>query len=411
MSFPLFVARRYLFSKKSHSAINIISAISAAGLALATAALICVLSVFNGFHDLIGGLYSTFDPQLEIVPVKGKYVDAADPLLKDVKQADGVAMISGSFQENALILYKGNPLVVNVKGVENNFGKVTGVDSIVYNVNNAHTPLPAMSAAGIDYAVPGYGLAARMGINFGQIQICAPRRGERINMANPIESFNVEDIFASGCYFQVNQKRYDENLLLTSLDFAQRLFGQAGKVTSFEVKLKTDADQDAVEAWIQKTVGNKYIVRNRMEQHEDMFRVMKIEKMMAFFFLAFIVLIACFNLVGSVAMLIIDKRADAETLHALGMNHRAVVRIFLSESRLITLIGTILGIVLGLALCFLQSHYGLIRLGGVEGSFIVDAYPVSVKWQDVLLVFVTAIVTGFAVVWYPVRYLCRRMLQ
>ncbi|MDO4930210.1 MAG: ABC transporter permease [Bacteroidales bacterium] len=411
MNFPFFVARRYLFSKKSHSTINIISAISAGGIAVATMALVCVLSVFNGFRDLIGGLYSAFDPQLEVAPVKGKYADAADPLLQSVREVDGVAAVSECFEENALILYKGNPVVVNVKGVDENFARVTGVDSIIYDQANAHVKMPALSAAGVHYAIPGYGLAARMGIAFGGVQLCAPRRGERINMANPLESFNVDDIFSSDVYFQVNQKRYDESYLMTSIDFARTLFEQPNRLTSLELKLDDGADVDAVKARVEAAVGPGYAVRDRMEQHADTFKVMAIEKLMAYFFLTFIVLIACFNLIGSVSMLIIDKRDNVDTLRSLGMDDRAISRIFLIESRLISFLGAVLGIVLGLVLCYLQQTFGFLQLGSPEGgNFIINAYPVSIRWMDILLVFVTVIVVGFATVWYPVRYLCRRML-
>lgn len=410
MNLPFFLARRYLFSKKSHSAINIISGISACGVALATAALICVLSVFNGFRDLIGGLYSTFDPQLEIVPVKGKFVAADDAALRRAVGVQGVALASACLEENALILYRGNPLVVTIKGVDANFGRVTGVDSIVYTPAGASVALPELSVAGLDYAVPGYGLACRMGVDFCQLQICAPRRGERINLVNPVESFNVADIFSTNLYFQVNQRRYDDVYLLTSLDFAQRLFEQEGRVTSLELKLRDGVDADEVERRVAAAAGPGFEVRNRMEQHQETFKVMEVEKLMAYAFLTFIALVACFNIIGSVSMLIIDKRENILTLRSLGMEDRTVSHIFLIESLLITVVGAVCGVLLGLLLCWLQQTFGFLRLGGEEGSFIVDAYPVSVQLLDVVLVFVTVVVVGFLSVCYPVRYLSRRFL-
>lgn len=410
MSFPLLLARRYLFSKKSHNAINIISGISVGGIALATMAMVCVLSVFNGFRDLIGGLYSTFDPQLQVVPAAGKFADAADPALQRVRKAEGVALAAECFEENALILYRGNPLVVTIKGVDERFGRVTGLDSIIIDTKNNHAPLPDLSAAGIHYGVPGYGLACRMGIDFGQLQICAPRRGERINMANPAESFNVEDLFSSGLYFQVNQKRYDDTYLLTSLDFARTLFEQEGKISSLELRLRDGADPERVKAAVERAAGRNYIVRDRAEQHQDTFSVMKIEKLVAYLFLTFILLVASFNIIGSVSMLIIDKRADIDTLRCLGADDRTIVRIFLLESRLITLLGATVGVLLGLCLCLVQQQFGLLRLGGAGGNFIVDAYPVSVRPLDVAVVLATVVAVGFATVWLPVRYLSRRML-
>lgn len=410
MSLSFFLARRYLFSKKSHNAINVISGISVGGIALATMAMVCVLSVFNGFRDLIGGLYSTFDPQLEVVPAKGKYADAADAALQRVRRVDGVDRVSECLEENALILYRGNPLVVTVKGVDAAFGRVTGVDSIIYDRNNRHVPLPDLSAAGVHYGIPGYGLAYRTGIDFGQLQICAPRRGERINMANPAESFNVADLFSLGLFFQVNQKRYDDAYLLTSLDFARGLFEQDGKISSLELRLRDDADPGRTKAAVIRAVGSDYVVRDRAEQHSDTFNVMKIEKFVAWLFLTFILLVASFNIVGSVSMLIIDKRDDVDTLRSLGADDRLIVRIFLLESRLITLLGAVIGVLAGLLLCYVQQRFGLIRLGGDGGNFIVDAYPVSVRLTDVLAVLATVVAVGFLTVWYPVRYLSRRML-
>ena len=411
MNFPFFLARRYLFSKKSHSAINIISGISIGGVALSTMALVCVLSVFNGFRDLIGGLYSAFDPQLEIVPAKGKLADAADPHLQAARKVAGVEGASECLEENALILYKGYPLVVTVKGVDDKFTTVTGVDSIVYEQSGQHAKLPPLSAANLNYAVPGYGLAYRMGTNFEQLQLVAPRKGERINMVNPAESFNVNDIFSTGCYFKVSQRKYDDTYLLTSLDFARTLFEQEGKVSSLGLRLKAGTDEAATQKAVQQAVGSGFKVLNRMEQHEETFSVMHVEKLMAYIFLTFILLVASFNIIGSISMLIIDKRENAATLRALGATDRDVVGVFLFESRLITLCGAVIGVVLGLALCWAQQTFGFIRLGSSQGSFIVDAYPVSVEAWDVVAVFFTVIVVGFLTVWYPVKYLSRKLVE
>lgn len=409
MHLPLYFARRYLFSRKSHSTINLISAISAGGIAVATMAMVCVLSVFNGLHDLFSGLYGNMDAALQVVPVRGKYADAGDAALMRVRHVPGVATVSEVFEENALILYKGNPLIVSVRGVDNNYPRVTGLGHIIFDDKDRRAALPALAAADISYAVPGYGLAMRMNPNFGQVQICAPRQGERINLANPAESFNVEDIFSSGCYFRVQQKQYDDNIIITSLDFARRLFERPTGVTSLELGLAPGAGISAVKQAVRQAVGPSYSVRDGIEQHESLFRINKIEKLMAYFFLAFIILIACFNLIGSVAMLIIDKRANAATLRSLGMTDRTVSAIFLTESRLITFIGAVVGIAGGLLLCWLQTTFGLVKFGA-EGNFIVDAYPVSVRALDVVVVFLTVIAVGFATPWYPVRYLCRRIL-
>lgn len=410
MHFPLFIARRYLFSKKSHNAINIISAISVGGVALATTALLCTLSVFNGFHDLIGSLYTAFDPQLEVAPAKGKFAAADDPALDAVRRDADVASVTECLEDNGLILFKGHPLVVMLKGVADNYAHTTGIDSILYQGERGGKGF-RLRAADIAYGTPGIGLAAQFGtIDYGTLQICAPRPGERINMANPAESFNVADLTASGVCFQVHQRKYDDNYLLVPLFFTQSLFEKDGQITALEVRLKDGVDVAAAKERLRTVVGERFTVKDRFEQQEDTFKIMNIEKMMAYLFLTFIVLVACFNIIGSVSMLIIEKRDDARTLRHLGATDGNIVRVFFYEGCIISLLGAVIGVVLGLALCWGQQTFGWLRLGGTTGNFIVDAYPVSVHALDVAAVFVTVVAVGFLSVWYPVRFLSRRLL-
>ena len=410
VNFPFFIARRYLFSKKSHNAINIISGISVGGVALATMALVCTLSVFNGFRDLISGLYTNFDPQIEVCPSVGKFADADDPLLQKVRKHKDVAVVSESLEENAMILFVGRPLIIKLKGVDEHFNHCTNIDSILY-LGESLRGSYVLEAAGVNYGIPSVGLTMQFGcVDYGKLPICAPRKGERINLANPSESFNVDNLHSPGIFFQVHQKTYDENYMLTSINFARNLFEQPGKITSLLLALRPGADTEQVKKELQQMLGDKFEVRNRYEQHKETFNIMEIEKTMAYLFLSFIVLIACFNIVGSVAMLIIDKREDVETLRHLGATDGMIVRIFLFESRMITLFGAIVGIILGLLLCYLQQTFGLLNFGSSAGSFIIDVYPVSVQWQDIVLVFVTVLAVGFLTVWYPVRYLTRKML-
>ncbi len=425
MSLSSVIARRYLFSRKSHSAINIIAAISATGIALATAALIVVLSVFNGFSELIGGLYSTFDPPLKVVPAAGKTTVVPAAKLAQLRQTKGVGAVSEVLEEKALILFRGAPLVVTVKGVDAQFAQVTHVERITHEVrpnyetaslDTLSTTFPALTAAGIEYAVPGAGLARRMGVAFGTMQLVAPRRGELINMANPLESLNVADIRStggttSGHVFEVSQKKYDDQLLLTSLPFARELFEQPDAVSALELSLSPGADAESVKARVEAVVGKNFRVMTRIEQHEDMFRLMSVEKLIAYFFLTFIVLIASFNLIGSVSMLIIDKRANVQTLRALGMQKSGVSAIFQKTSRLITLIGAAAGVVLGLAFCWAQQTFGLIKFGTGDGTFIIDVYPISVAPLDVAIVPLTVIVVGFLVAFFPIRWLCARLIE
>lgn len=404
---PFFVARRYLFSRKRISAINLVSAISVVGVAFGTAALLCTLSVFNGFHDLIGSLYTAFDPEVKIVAAKGKSFAADDPALEAVRRLPEVEAASASYTDNALILFCGNPQVITLKGVDDHFERVTGIRSILYPENGTYQ----LESAGLSYGIPGIGLASMMGsVDYGSIQICAPTRGERINLANPAASFNAEDLYSSGVCFAVSQKQYDEAYMIAPLAFAQRLFEHEGTLTSLELKLKPSADPEQALRRIRQTLGSGFKALNRAEQQEDTFNVMNIEKTMAYFFLTFILLVACFNIVGTVSMLMIDKRADVVTLRSLGADEGLIFRIFLCEGSMISFLGAVAGTLLGLLICYLQQTFGLLSLGGSSGNFIIDAYPVSIHPSDVVIVFLTVLIVGFLAVLYPVKYLTRRFL-
>lgn len=404
---PFFVARRYLFSRKRISAINLVSAISVVGVAFGTAALLCTLSVFNGFHDLIGSLYTAFDPEVKIVAAKGKSFAANDPALEAVRRLPEVEAVSASYTDNALILFRGNPQVITLKGVDEHFDRVTGIRSILYPENGTYQ----LESAGLSYGIPGIGLASMMGsVDYGSIQICAPTRGERINLANPAASFNAEDLYSSGVCFAVSQKQYDEAYMIAPLAFAQRLFEHEGTLTSLELKLKPSADPEQALRRIRQTLGSGFKALNRAEQQEDTFNVMNIEKTMAYFFLTFILLVACFNIVGTVSMLMIDKRADVVTLRSLGADEGLIFRIFLCEGSMISFLGAVAGTLLGLLICYLQQTFGLLSLGGSSGNFIIDAYPVSIHPSDVVIVFFTVLIVGFLAVLYPVKYLTRRFL-
>lgn len=405
MNFSFYIARRYLFSKKSHNAINVISAISVCGVALATLALVCTLSVFNGFQDLVSTFFTAFDPELKVVPASGKVFDGQDSRVAELRGMPEIALVSESVEDNALVQYQGRQAMAVVKGVEDNFSELTSIDTILFGQGEL-----LLHDEVVDYAIPGVQLLASLGtgIRFlDPLEIYAPKRGAKVNMANPAASFNTGNLFSSGLVFAVNQEKYDGSYIITSLQFARRLFQYTTEVSALNLKLKPGADVDAVKEKIEKRLGDGFRVLDRYEQQADTFRIMEIEKLISYLFLTFILMIACFNVIGSLSMLIIDKRDDVATLRNLGADERQILRIFLFEGRMITFIGAVAGIVLGVALCVLQQEFGLISLGA-SGSFIVDAYPVSVHFWDVVLVFVTVIVVGFLSVWYPVRYLFKK---
>ena len=405
MNFSFYIARRYLFSKKSHNAINVISAISVCGVALATLALVCTLSVFNGFQDLVSTFFTAFDPELKVVPASGKVFDGQDSRVAELRGMPEIALVSESVEDNALVQYQGRQAMAVVKGVEDNFSELTPIDTILFGQGEL-----LLHDEVVDYAIPGVQLLASLGtgIRFlDPLEIYAPKRGAKVNMANPAASFNTGNLFSSGLVFAVNQEKYDGSYIITSLQFARRLFQYTTEVSALNLKLRPGADVDAVKEKIEKRLGDGFRVLDRYEQQADTFRIMEIEKLISYLFLTFILMIACFNVIGSLSMLIIEKRDDVSTLRNLGADERQILRIFLFEGRMITFIGAVAGIVLGVALCVLQQEFGLISLGA-SGSFIVDAYPVSVHFWDVVLVFVTVIVVGFLSVWYPVRYLFKK---
>ena len=409
MNLPFYIARRYLFSKKKHNAINIISGISVCGVALATLALVCTLSVFNGFQDMVAGFFTAFDPDLKITIREGKVFEPQGAAFQEVRSLPEIGVWTETLEENAMVQYKDRQAMAIIKGVEDNFEELTSIDSLLYGAGEfiLHDSI-------VDYGVLGVELISELGTGLqfvDPLQVYAPKRNVRVNMANPSASFNRDYLFSPGVVFVVNQQKYDARYILTSLSFARNLFNYDTEVSAVELKLKPGADVTAVQRKIARILGGEFVVLDRYEQQADVFRIMEIEKFISYLFLTFILAIACFNVIGSLSMLILDKREDVETLRNLGADDRLIARIFLFEGRLISLFGALSGIVLGLLLCYIQQRFGIISLGGGNGSFIVDAYPVSVHVTDVVLIFITVITVGFLSVWYPVHYLTRRLLK
>jgi ABC-type transport system, involved in lipoprotein release, permease component len=402
MNFPFYIARRYLFSKKSTNAINVISAISVVGVAVATMALVVTLSVFNGFHDLVASFLTSFDPQLKVTPVKGKAVAADDPRLTSIRELPQVDVATECLEDQALIIYNGRQAMVTLKGVDDNFDQLTHINEILIGEGQFE-----LHAADMHYGLIGIRLADQLGTGYTYdqpLKVYAPRREGQFDFSAPEESFIEDELFSPGVLFNVRQAKYDKGYVITSLGFARRVFEQQGMVSSLELRLKPGSDFEKTKSEMRKIAGDDFYVKDRFEQQDETFKIMKIEKFIAYIFLTFILIVACFNIIGSLSMLIIDKKDDVVTLRNLGASNRQITQIFLFEGRLISAIGALLGIGIGLLLCWLQQTYGLVKLGSSTGSFVVNAYPVSVHPEDVILIFVTVLVVGFLAVWYPVRY-------
>jgi len=402
MGVSFFIARRYLFSKKSTNVINIISAISVIGVTVATMAMVVVLSVFNGFSDLVATFFTAFDPQIEVVPTTGKTVAADSPALVEIRKLPEVDVATECVEGQALAVYGDRQAMVTVKGVEDNFTQLTRINDICYGDG-----IFDLQAADLQYGTPGIRLAQTLGMPArydGYLRVYAPQRNGQIDLSNPLDGFVVDSLLSPGVVFCVQQGKYDKDHIITSINFARMLFQCDGELSNLEIKLKSGTDINAVKKKMQAICGDKFRVMDRYEQQEDTFKIMKIEKFMGYIFLTFILVVACFNIIGSLSMLIIDKKNDIATLRSLGARDSLVKRIFIFEGWLISIIGAVLGVGLGLLLCFLQQRYGLVSLGESSGSFVVDAYPVSVHYTDVVVVFLTVVAVGFVSVLYPVRF-------
>jgi len=399
LSFSLRIARRYLFSKKSHNAINIISAISAIGVAIGTMALVVVLSVFNGFEGLITDMFSSFDPELRITLTEGKSFDSSEPEIQKLRQQKSIAVFTEVIEENALLRYRDKQMPATVKGVSENFAQLTDIEKLIYDGKFQ------LFDGAFERAVPGIGVASTLGLGahfVDPLYIYAPKRNSKINLLRPETSFNQTASFVSGI-FTVQQAQYDDKVVLISLNHARELFQyDSTMVTAIELKLSPQSDISKIQTEIKKLLGEKYSIKNRFEQQESFFNIMKIEKWITFLILSFILLIASFNIIGSLSMLIIDKKADISTLESLGANKKLIRQIFLLEGWMISVTGAVLGIVLGTAISLAQEFFGIIRLGN---GYVVDVYPIATNPTDIFLIFITVLLMGFLAAIYPVKYL------
>jgi efflux ABC transporter, permease protein len=409
MSFPFYIARRYLFSKKSTHAINVISLISVIGVAVATMALVVVLSGFNGFSDLVASFFTNFDPQLKIEAAKGKTIAADDLLLHKIKALPSIEVATECVTDQALATYQGKQMMVMVKGVSENFDSLTNISHILMGDGTFK-----LNTANLDYGILGVGVAQQLntGIEWNNyLHIYAPQRKGQYDTSNPTNAFVADSLLSPKTVFQVKQGKYDNNYIITSLPFARRLFNRQGEITSLELRLKAGEDIDKVKSEIEHIVSNKLVVKDRYEQQADTFNIMHIEKLFAYAFLTFILLVACFNIIGSLSMLMIDKKNDVQTLRSLGASDKQINQVFLFEGRMISAAGAVIGITAGLLLCWLQQTYGLVKLGNQAGNFVVNAYPISVHPWDIVGIFATVIIIGWLAVWYPVRYMSRQLTE
>ena len=383
MSYQLNIALRYLVSKKAHHAVNIISIISMLGVVVTTAALICVLSVFNGFRGLIMGKLALLDPQIAVTATTGKAIEQADSVLRVVTAMPDVAAAVPVIEDNALAVFADYQMPVRLKGVPDDYNTLNAMDSLMVDgdwcLHDQVSP----------YAVVGVGPAMQLHVRPGyllMLNLYAPKRQGRVNMANPMGAFVADSLFVSGV-FQLQQNSYDADLIYVPIDKARHLFDYPVQATQLELKLRPGADEAAFMARLQHALGPAYTIKNRLMQQSAAYRLVNVEKWMAFLLMAFILLIATFNVISTLSLLIIEKDESIGILRSLGASDQQITRIFVIEGWLITLVGAVLGVALGLLLCFGQQQYGWLKLGVDTQALVVHAYPVVVQWGDVLLAF------------------------
>ncbi|MBI9054645.1 MAG: ABC transporter permease [Bacteroidales bacterium] len=392
-----------MISKKSKNVINIISLISVVGVTISTAALIIVLSAFNGFDDLLKSMNDSFDPDIKVTAVVGKVFSSDDERIETLRNQEFVSSIAESLEEQALLKYDDQQFIATVKGVSDNYTKVTGVDTMLVVGDFI------LKSKGQPYAVVGQGVAYYLSLNLNYIDpivIFVPKRDAKIS-SNPKNAFNRNYIFPSAVFGI--QQEFDTKYIIVPLDYAKKLFSYKTELSALEIKLKSGFDLKKSQEKVEEILGSDYLVKNRYQQHEAFYKIMKSEKFYIFLILTFIFIIASFNIIGSLTMLIIDKKDDIATFRSLGANLNTIRKIFLTEGWLITIVGAILGLFLGYFICWLQIKFKLVRLG-TAGSFIIDAYPINMIWTDFVTIFVTVITIGYVAAWYPVRYITKKFV-
>ncbi len=405
MKFPFFIAWRYLISKRRNNVINIITRISIAGVGIGTMALVIVLSVFNGFETLIISMFNSFNPDLQVTSVSGKTFHVNEIPINEIKNTEGVFYVTEVIEENALIRYNKKQAVVNMKGVNTNYQEYSGLDTMMISGDFVFEKRHNR------FAIMGAGIAYTLDINIHDqttpLAFYVPKRG-KINPQQPMSAFNYDYILPGG-FFSVQQE-FDNKYILVPLEFARKLLEYDDQITSLELSISPDADGKKIQESLQEMLGNDFSVKNRFQQQEVLYKILKSEKWFTFLILTFILIIAAFNVIGSLSMLIIDKKHDIAVIWSMGSTLKQIKNVFLIEGTLITLLGSITGLVLGSVICFLQQHFGLIKIQG-NAAFIIEAYPVQMKITDFVLILFTVAAIGVLASYYPIRQISSKHIK
>jgi lipoprotein-releasing system permease protein len=397
LNFPLFIARRYLFAKKSQTAVNILTLVAILGVSIGTMALIIILSVFNGFEKLILSLFNSFNPDMEIRLAEGKTFSIDSLSIDEIRKIPGVLHISEVLEETALITYKEKQHIVTLRGVDNNYVNITGLDTMIREGSYE------LKSGDMENLILGQGVAYMLGANIydylNPFVIYIPRRGS-VNMSNPMRAFNSSSNFASGVF--VVQSEFDIDYVIAPLSLLRYLTEHTNQVSSVMISIDQSYNSRQLQKQISAIAGKNFLVRNRLQQQEFLYKVMRSEKWAIFFILSFILVIAAFNITGSLTMLVLEKRKDISILYSMGGSISTIKKIFLYEGLLISVGGAIIGILLGAFISWIQIQFGLISIQA-DGTFIIDAYPVHLNPWDFILVFITVSLIGFLASLLPVQ--------
>lgn len=403
MNFSFYIARRYLFSKKKTNMINLISAISVVGLVIGTMGLIIGLSGFNGFDSLIKSLFSSFDPELRITIKEGKSFSTKGSTFDELRRMPDLAYYAEIIEDNALLRYDDRQVFATIKGVSEEYLKFSGIDSMIIQGEFR------LKDATNNYAVLGEVIAVNLAVGIKQVEpisVYVPKRGRESTLL-PSGNFNQKLIYPSGI-FSIQQE-LDSRYVIVPIDFAREIFEMPDKVSAVELKLKEGIPEKEMKATIKALLGDGYEIKNRYQQHDYLYRTMLSEKYATYLILILILVIASFNIVGSLTMLILDKKEDISILRSMGANKSMIRNIFLFEGWLISFFGAVIGTLAGLAICQAQISYGLVKLSGEASSFIIDSYPMKIIFTDVLLVLISVTLIGFLAAWYPVRFISEKL--
>ena len=403
MRLPLFIANRYLLAKKSHNLINIITWISILGISVGSFALIVVLSAFNGLEEVISSMNNRLTPDLQIATVKGKTIDLAAFPIGQLKDIQGVDYVIPTITEDALFRANDKQHIGQVKGVGLEYQKIDRLNEIIFGDDGLQ-----LSDGEYDFAVPGAGVAWYLGINaynpYAMVRVYVPKRGNA-SMMSLENSFN-SDVLTVRSVFSTEQEQ-DEKQVLVPFDWLSELLEYENKANNVELFLAPNADPKKIQKEVKAVIGEDFTVKNQQEQQETLYRIMRSEKWAVYVILTFILILATFNVVGSLSMLMIDKRKDTEILKSMGADNRLIQRIFMNEGLLISVAGGIIGLLLGIILVLLQQQFGFVKFG-TGGNYVVEAYPVLLKLKDVLLIFATILVVGCTSAFLTVRHAMRK---